>query len=364
MNKSWKILIGSTLTGIFVFFYLLISETGSIRLSGKFVDYLIFFLFLANTIGFSVSYLNREIENKTSLKENFILWFMLIFIINGTVLTVILLIFAKLFNFMYFSQVDFEVFFIRNKNLSLKINALSALILVVYIISDYALYSYHKYLDIQLHGEKLAADKLRLHFEALENQLKPHYLFNNLNTVISLIYSDKLMAEHYVRQLAKTYRYILACKNKKTISIQQELDFIDAYTFLMKTRYEKALFVKINVDDYSKKGYIVPLSLQILVENAIKHNQIREQKPLLIQIFTEGNYLVVENNLNGNIDSVTINNQLITNINRIKSHKIGLQNIQKRYELISNKKVQIKKTNVFRVEIPILMEKDHQKMNS
>ncbi|RLD74185.1 MAG: hypothetical protein DRJ07_19905 [Bacteroidetes bacterium] len=356
MNQNWKILLSSTLTGLFVFFYLLISETGSIRLSGRFIDYLIYFLFLANTIGFSISHLNWKIKNKTSLKDNFILWFLLILIVDGIALTSILLVFAKLFNFMYFSQLDFDVFFIRNKNLSQKINVLSTLILVVYIISDYAIYSYNKYLDFQVHGEKLAADKLRLHFEALENQLKPHYLFNNLNTVISLIYSDKITAENYVRQLAKTYRYILSCKNKKTISIQEELDFIDAYTFLMKTRYKKALFVNIKVDNHSKKGYIVPLSLQILVENAIKHNQIQEQKPLSIQIFSKADYLVVENNLNGTIDSVTINNQLITNINKVKSHKIGLQNIQKRYELISDKKVQIKKTTVFRVEIPILNE--------
>lgn len=99
---------------------------------------------------------------------------------------------------------------------------------------------------MQLHGEKLGADKLRLHCEALENQLKPHYLFNNLSTVIALIYSDKQIAEDYVRQLAKTYRYILACKNKKTISIKKELDFIDAYTFLMKTRYKKVQIKKTN----------------------------------------------------------------------------------------------------------------------
>jgi len=354
MNKNGKILISSTLSGFFIFFYLLISETGSLHLSGKIIDYLVFFLFLVNSIGFSISWLNRKIKNKTSLKENFVLWFLLIFIVNGIVLTAILLVFTKLFNFVYFSQLDFDIFLIRNKNPGLKISVLSILSLVIFIISDYALYSYYKYLHIQVHGEKLAADKLRLHFETLENQLSPHYLFNNLNTVISLVYSDKQLAENYVRQLAKTYRYILACKNKKIINIQKELDFIDAYTFLMKTRYKKALFVKINVDSNSKKGYIVPLSLQILVENAIKHNQIQEQKPLSIKIFNERNYLVVENNLNGDLNSVIINNQLITNINHVKSHKIGLQNIQKRYELISNKKVQIIKTDIFRVEIPIL----------
>lgn len=354
MNKHWKIVISSTLIGVFVFFYLLMSQTGSILLSGKFIDYLLFFLFAVNTIGFSFSSLNEFVNSKTSLKNNFILWFLSIFVLNTLVIGAVLFLFAKLFNFIYFGQIDFQTFFIRNRNPGLKILVLSVLILVVYIISDYALYSYHRYLEVHVHGKKLAADKLRLHFEALENQLSPHYLFNNLNTVVSLIYTDKQQAENYVRQLAKTYKYILSCKNKKTISIQNELDFIEAYTFLMKTRYKKALFVEILIDKNKIDGTIVPLSLQILVENAIKHNRILKEKPLNIKVFNEQDYLVVENNLNSHNNSVVIENQLITNISHAKSHKIGLQNIQKRYELLSDKKVVINKTDVFRVEIPIL----------
>ena len=354
MNKHWKVIVSSSLIGLFVFFYLLMSQTGSIMLSGKSIDYLLFFLFLTNVIGFSVRWMEGLISQKTTLRTNYLLWFLFAFVIDVLVVGIILLLSAKLFNFVYFGQIDFETFFIRNKTPGLKIIILSLLILLVYIITDYALYSYHKYLDVHVHGEKLAADKLRLHFEALENQLSPHYLFNNLNTVVSLIYTDKEQAEDYVRQLANTYKYILSCKNKKIINIKDELDFIHAYTFLMKTRYKEALFVEIHIDERAKKSAIVPLSLQILLENAIKHNKIQHDKPLIIRIFNKAGYLVVENNLNSHNNSVIVDNQLITNVNYPKSHKIGLQNIQKRYELLSHKKVLISKTDTFRVEIPIL----------
>lgn len=323
-------------------------------LSGKYIDYLLFFLFSVNVIGFSISCLNDAIDKKSSIKRNKLLWFLIIFIVDLLLLGMLLFLFAKLFNFIYYGQINFQTFFIRNKNLSLKILVLSALVLVAYIIGEHALYSYHKYLDVHLHGEKLAADKLRLHFEALENQLSPHYLFNNLNTVVSLIYTDKERAENYVRQLANTYKYILWCKNKKTINIQNELDFIEAYTFLMKTRYQDALFVETFLDRNASVGKIVPLSLQILVENAIKHNRVESGNPLKIRIFNEADYLIVENNLISNNHSIVNGNQLITNVVQQKSHKIGLQNIQKRYLLLSDREVRIKKTDVFRVEIPIL----------
>ena len=199
MNRNIKILISSSITGLFVFFYILISETGMLRLSGKIIDYLIFFLFLTLSIGYSLSFINNRIEQKSRLKEDFVIWFFIVLIINVIISFFILMIFAKAFNLLYYSNIDFITFFSRNKNLSLKIAVLSVLLLVVYIISDYSIYSYNKYLNVKIHGEKLSADKLHLHFEALENQLKPHYLFNNLNTVVSLIYSDKQLAENYVR---------------------------------------------------------------------------------------------------------------------------------------------------------------------
>ncbi len=353
MNKTLKIFINSLFIGFFLFFYLLAGEIGSFKLTGKSFDYLMFFLLLTFIIVYLLYLINQKIDNKTQLKNNFALWFLIIYPLNLLILAIILYLAGRIFNLLHFNNISFDILYVRNKELALKIIFISIISLLIYLISDYFMSAYNKLMNLRLRGEQIAADKLRLNFEVLENQLKPHYLFNNLNTISALIYTNKEKAENFIYQLANTYDYVLKCTQKRLVPVSEELKFIDAYTFLMKTRYENALNIKLNIDNEAKKGFIVPLSLQLLVENALKHNVMDKENPLNINIYNEKNYLIVENSLN------TTNNQSLKanklkDEPRTKSHKIGLKNISERYKLISNKEVKISKAKTFRVAIPIL----------
>lgn len=179
-------------------------------------------------------------------------------------------------------------------------------------------------------------------FETLKSQVNPHFLFNSLNVLSSLIFIDQNKAAKFVRQLSKVYRYVLEYKEKDTILVRDELPFLESYIFLLKTRFDKNLHIDITIDKEYHQKKIAPMVIQLLVENAIKHNIISTQKPLAIKIFVEGAYLVVLNNI-----------QLKSS--REMSSKTGLENIRKRYEYLSNMKVIIEEnSDYFIVKIPLL----------
>lgn len=192
----------------------------------------------------------------------------------------------------------------------------------------------------QLFG--LQEENIISQFETLKSQVNPHFLFNSLNVLSSLIFVDQNKAAKFVRQLSKVYRYVLEYKDKDTISLKDELPFIESYIFLLKTRFDKNLTIDINIGNEYYQKKIAPMVIQLLVENAIKHNIISTQKPLSIEIFIEGEYLVISNNLQ-------------VKSSREISSKTGLDNIRKRYEYLTNLKVIIEENSgYFRVKIPLL----------
>jgi two-component system, LytTR family, sensor kinase len=186
--------------------------------------------------------------------------------------------------------------------------------------------------------EHLKRESLSAQLNALRTQVNPHFLFNNLNTLSSLIPENPKHAMDFVQQLSKVYRHILEVKEEKTILVKDELEVLNAYTFLLKTRFDKNLEVTINIPQEKLQKKIVPLSLQILMENAIKHNIVSAEKPLQINIFTSNGSLVISNNLQIN-----------------ESTGIGLDNIKNRYKLISDKTVTITENETsFTVSIPLI----------
>ena len=193
----------------------------------------------------------------------------------------------------------------------------------------------------QLFG--LQEENIISQFETLKSQVNPHFLFNSLNVLSSLIFIDPDKAAKFVRQMSKVYRYVLEHKDMDTITLKDELPFIESYIFLLKTRFDKNLLVNMLVAPECHSRKIPPMVVQLLVENAIKHNVIAKLKPLTINISIENeDYLCVTNNL-----------QLKTS--REHSSKIGLDNIKKRYEYLTNKKVIIEEnTEHFKVKIPLL----------
>tara|TARA_R110002049_G_scaffold609_3_gene3421 strand:+ start:1733 stop:3094 length:1362 start_codon:yes stop_codon:yes gene_type:complete len=181
-------------------------------------------------------------------------------------------------------------------------------------------------------------------FESLKNQLDPHFLFNSLNVLTSLIGENPNQAEKFTTKLSKVYRYVLEQRNKDLVPISEELKFAKTYMELLGMRFEEA--VKFNIPDEISNNElkIVPLSLQLLLENAVKHNVVSTSKPLTINIYEEDNYLIIENNINPK-EAIG------------KSTKVGLQNIADRYGLITQKGVKIENNNkTFKVSLPLLIK--------
>lgn len=190
--------------------------------------------------------------------------------------------------------------------------------------------------------EKLKRESLSAELNALKTQVNPHFLFNNLNTLASLIPEDPKLAVDFVQQLSKLYRHILEMKDEQSIPLKEELDVMRAYAFLLQTRFGNNLEVSIDVPDTKLNKKIVPLSLQILMENAIKHNIVSSDKPLKIIVAAENGKLVVSNNLQKK-------NQLN------ESTGIGLENIRNRYKLFGNGQVEVIDNGAsFTVSIPLL----------
>lgn len=195
--------------------------------------------------------------------------------------------------------------------------------------------------DIQK-TEALARAHLLSQFEALKKQLDPHFLFNSLNTLASLIDHANTPAQEYLERLSDVYRYILETRNKATVSLAEEMQFLDAYVYLNKVRFRDNILVENELSELAHQQHIPALSLQLLVENAIKHNVISRDKPLKIRIFEEDGELVVENN-----------KQLKPTLGH--STRVGLQNIRSRYELLNAKPITIiNQEDLFRVKLPLL----------
>lgn len=179
-------------------------------------------------------------------------------------------------------------------------------------------------------------------FEILKSQVNPHFLFNSLNVLSSLIYIDQKKAAKFVRQLSKVYRYVLEIKDRDIIAIEEELPFIESYIYLLKTRFDQNLSVDLAISENAKRKMIAPMAIQLLLENAIKHNVISKTKPLTI-------------NISEIDDSLEISNNLQLKSSREKSSNTGLNNIRKRYEYLSSQKIEILETDeLFSVKIPLL----------
>ena len=193
--------------------------------------------------------------------------------------------------------------------------------------------------------QKLIAKSANAQFESLKNQLDPHFLFNSLNVLDSLIEENPVQAQRFTNSMSKIYRYVLEQKDKELVSVEEEIDFAKTYCELLKTRFEDAVTFEFNISEEDKKGFVVPLSLQLLLENSIKHNFATSSKPLNIKIFTEKGNLIIENNLQ---------TRELPN----KSTGVGLANIVSRYNLLTERNVFVEKSETFfRVKLPILTEK-------
>lgn len=192
----------------------------------------------------------------------------------------------------------------------------------------------------EIDAEKARRESAVARYDSLKNQVNPHFLFNSLNALTNLVYEDKDKAVSFIKQLSQVYRYVLESADKELVSIEEELDFLKSYIFLQEIRFGQKLKIALSIND--KKGLIAPLALQMLIENAIKHNVISENNPLLVEVYEEEKYWTVKNKIN-------IKTNLEESIGK------GLKNIQERYGYVSDLPVMIKnEKGYFTVSIPIL----------
>ncbi len=218
---------------------------------------------------------------------------------------------------------------------------ISFLYMIIYVVCIIA-YNFHESLKFYLYeNEKLKQDKLICDYKVLQDQLNPHFLFNNLSTLIAIIRSDPDKAVVFAECFTDVYRYVLTKEGQVAVSVGDEVEFIYAYTRLHKIRVGGGLSVEIKVDNKTKEKKIPHLSLQVLVENAIKHNVTSKSKPLLIQIGVEEDWLFVENNKQ--LKETTY------------STHTGLSNLSKRLKILTDEElVIVDKEDFFRVEIPLI----------
>ncbi len=196
--------------------------------------------------------------------------------------------------------------------------------------------------DSLVQAERLEKEKSYVQFDNLKNQLNPHFLFNTLTSLNSLISENPALASQFLQHMSRVYRYVLQNKEKSFVGLRTELDFISNYVFLAETRFGKALQIEFNVPEGAQEKAIVPVTLQILIENALKHNIAEVERPLVINIEVDDNYLVVRNNLQPRKIVETSNKQ-------------GLENLKSLYRFLTDKPVQVEQdASSFRVKVPLL----------
>lgn len=199
----------------------------------------------------------------------------------------------------------------------------------------------------QVEAEELRRINTQAQLQAIRNQVNPHFLFNNLNVLSTLVLQKNQDANTFIEAFSSVYRYILKNRDAETVTLKTELTFIEPYIYLLKTRFGNALHIILEIPAQYVEYYIVPAALQLLIENAIKHNITSVAHPLSVKLFVAGDqYLVVQNNLQEKPE-------------KPPSTEFGLYNISQQYKLLSGKEIRIEKNDLlFSVAIPLLKTMD------
>lgn len=225
----------------------------------------------------------------------------------------------------------------------LSMNLLGLLLLLPVISINFGIQFLSNWKTAQLKAEEFQKETIKAELTTLKNHLDPHFLFNNLNILSSLIAVNPDLSQTYLEKFAEVYRSILKSSKEELISLNDELKFIASYLYLLEIRFEDTIQTFIDIDSKDHKKYLPPLTLQMLIENAIKHNTISETKPLKIHLTSQNGFISVKNNL----QSKKVED-------RHHSHT-GIENIRKRYAYFTEKEVQVfHNAEHFIIKIPLV----------
>ena len=261
------------------------------------------------------------------------------FLFSGSFLTTIITFSTVLTVSMLFHNYTFSKTLVP-----LKLNMIYAWLVNLLFHLLNAVYLYIKeYKTKWMEAEELKRMSAQAELQIVKNQINPHFLFNNLNVLSTLVMQNNAEANHFIEAFSKVYRYILHNHEKELVELKTELHFLNPYIFLLKTRFADGLKITLDIPENCGHYKMIPAALQMLIENAIKHNVVSRNKPLHIRvIINEDNTLVVSNNLQAKQTTE-------------RSTGIGLQNIIKRYHVVSNHDVMISNdSNNFTVTLPLI----------
>jgi two-component system LytT family sensor kinase len=339
------------LTRILIVYFIHIIIKGFDQTFGEYLDFTfrgiifsIFFISLWVIAWYVAEYINTIIAKRrqiTRLLINAAFGFLIAFITNAA--------------YMYG-----DIYIFNNssiwENISLLNPELTFGLSMFYIIG----YITHEYInnqltlkEKQLTTEKLEKENVMAQYKSLKAQIEPHFLFNSLSVLSSIVHTDANLASDFIVKLSKTLRYIIQKNEFTLVPLKEELTVVEDYFYLLKTRFNKGVELLIEMDErLINTIYIPPASIQLLIENAVKHNKQSDEQPLQIEIKLDPNYITVQNNVNK------------INTNK-ESTSVGLQNIKQRYKLLSGKEVIIQeKEGYFMVKLPILNQNHYEDFNN
>lgn len=324
----WRVLACSAM-GVLFYVYLHVSAFGEFPPFGKHYQRYLLAILTTNFLGFVVLQADGLLNLWLQWKTNFLLRFLVGFLLNGAI--AVSLMFVVGIYIMHTNQEEL-----------LKLCILYAISVFIYEIFYGWFYSYQHYAIRQVDELKSERLQLELQFESLKSQISPHYLFNCLNTISSLLFKDSRLAEEFIRRMADTFRYVVNNQKQQLVSLQEEIDFVRSYCFLLQVRFEQHLKLEINLPKSLLETQIPPLALQMLVENAVKHNQISKDNALMVYISAIDN------------THISVSNTKTKAINPSQSFKVGLDNIKQRYHFFTHERVTVRNDEKFSVLLPVI----------
>ncbi len=220
--------------------------------------------------------------------------------------------------------------------------AINIFMVLSVILSIFGYHFFVRWKQERIIAAELEKEKAIVQYDNLKNQLNPHFLFNALSSLNSLIFENPQLASDFLQQLSKVYRYVLENKEKNLVTLQKEINFVNHYVKLLETRFGDGLTVTFEVDEASREKMIVPVTLQVLLENAVKHNTTSKDNPLHIIVSSTGGYLSVTNNLQRK-HAIEVSN------------KQGLENLRNLYRYITDMPVEVVETpDSYEIKIPLI----------
>lgn len=297
------------------------------------------YAFVLSTInGYFYYYLNSKLSWEENSKKRLVIG-----AVGSIVLSMLGLVFLRFITLVLISGKPLEAFLYDENAFAYYLFGLSLTLIASLVF--HAIFFYKALTEKKVAEQQIVAKTETAKYESLKSQIDPHFLFNSLNVLTSLIGENPVQAEKFTTKLSKVYRYVLEQKNKDLIDLDEELLFAKTYMELLKMRFENAVTFEIPEKASNSELKIIPLSLQLLLENTIKHNVVSEENPLTVKIVEEEGYLTITNNYNP---------KTIVE----KGTKVGLKNIIDRYNLITLKQVSVEKTGQeFTVKLPLLTQK-------